>query len=125
MRSVYSSRESGYYPPGAEFDPFAPYNQVDPPEREFDLDVSLTMSKTATVVSDNYDEYYSYASVNEPQKTYEEQEFTITEILDFARRCAEYMLDKHDFSLKSKYDLKSMLESSKGWKVDDILVEQQ
>ena len=27
-------RESGYYPPGAEFDPNAPYNQVDPPEIE-------------------------------------------------------------------------------------------
>jgi hypothetical protein len=25
-------RESGYYPPGAEFDPRAPWNQVEPPE---------------------------------------------------------------------------------------------
>lgn len=27
-------RESGYYPPGAEFDPNAPWNQKDPPEIE-------------------------------------------------------------------------------------------
>lgn len=25
-------RESGYYPPGAEFDPLAPWNEVDKPE---------------------------------------------------------------------------------------------
>ncbi len=25
------TRESGYYPPGAEFDPNAPWNQKDPP----------------------------------------------------------------------------------------------
>lgn len=27
-------RESGYYPPGAEFDPDAPYNQVEPDMQE-------------------------------------------------------------------------------------------
>lgn len=29
----FHGRESGYYPPGAEFDPSAPYNQADPPEK--------------------------------------------------------------------------------------------
>ncbi len=27
-------RESGFYPPGAEFDPRAPYNQEDEPDEE-------------------------------------------------------------------------------------------
>ncbi len=32
-------RESGFYPPGAEFDPRAPWNQVEPEEIEcFDCD---------------------------------------------------------------------------------------
>lgn len=41
--------ESGYYPPGAEFDPNAPWNQVDPPEEPFEVTVSITLSKTFTV----------------------------------------------------------------------------
>ena len=46
--------ESGYYPPGAEFDPNAPYNQLELPEEEFDITVTQTLSKTLTVATDNY-----------------------------------------------------------------------
>lgn len=46
--------ESGYYPPGAEHDPNAPYNQVDLPEREIEVLVSVTLSKTVKVRVDDY-----------------------------------------------------------------------
>lgn len=46
--------ESGYYPPGAEFDPSAPYNQVDVPEKEFEVTCSQSLSKTVTVTTNNY-----------------------------------------------------------------------
>ena len=47
-------RESGYYPAGAEFDPLAPYNQEDVPEKDFDITCSQSLSRTATVTTNNY-----------------------------------------------------------------------
>lgn len=42
--------ESGYYPPGAEFDPNAPYNQPsDPDYIVVQADVSITLKKTVEV----------------------------------------------------------------------------
>ena len=46
--------ESGYYPPGAEFDPDAPYNQKDLDEKEFSITVSQTLSKSTTVYTKDY-----------------------------------------------------------------------
>lgn len=46
--------ESGYYPPGAEFDPDAPWNQNDPEEKEFKVTVSQTLSKNTTVTTSDY-----------------------------------------------------------------------
>ena len=42
------------YPPGAEHDPNAPYNQVDVPEKEFGVTCSQTLSKTVSVWTNNY-----------------------------------------------------------------------
>ena len=47
-------RESGYYPPGAEFDPNAPYNQVDVPEKAFIVCCSQSLSRTAEVWTNDY-----------------------------------------------------------------------
>lgn len=46
--------ESGYYPPGAEHDPNAPYNQVDPPEREFKVTATFCLNKEVTVNTSDY-----------------------------------------------------------------------
>lgn len=46
--------ESGYYPLGAEHDPEAPWNQVDNPEREIEVLVSITLSKTFKVKVSDY-----------------------------------------------------------------------
>lgn len=47
--------ESGYYPPGAEFDPRAPWNEQEVPKRQFDVCVSQTLSKNTKVLTDDYD----------------------------------------------------------------------
>ena len=47
-------KESGYFPAGAEFDPAAPYNQDDVPEKEFDVTCCQTLSKTVTVLTSSY-----------------------------------------------------------------------
>lgn len=42
------------YPAGAENDPNAPYNEVEVPEKEFEVLVSQTLSKSASVITNNY-----------------------------------------------------------------------
>lgn len=46
--------ESGFYPPGAEFDPNAPYNQSDPDERSFTCEVMETVSRMVDVTTTKY-----------------------------------------------------------------------
>lgn len=46
--------ESGYYPPGAEFDPRAPWNEQEVPERRFDVCISQTLSKSTRVTTNDY-----------------------------------------------------------------------
>ena len=46
--------ESGYYPPGVEYDPNAPWNQVDNPEREIEVTVSVTLSKIVSIKVSDY-----------------------------------------------------------------------
>lgn len=45
---------SGNYPPGQEHNPKAPYNQVDKPDKEFDVTVSQTLSKNTSVTTQDY-----------------------------------------------------------------------
>ena len=46
--------ESGYYPPGAEHNPNAPWNQEELPEREIEVTVSVTLSKTVKIKVSDY-----------------------------------------------------------------------
>lgn len=46
--------ESGYYPAGAEHDPKAPWNQVDPEPRKIEVTVSITLSKTVEIEVTDY-----------------------------------------------------------------------
>lgn len=46
--------ESGYYPPGAEYSPDAPWNQKELPEREIEVTVSITLSKTVKIKVSDY-----------------------------------------------------------------------
>lgn len=71
---------SGFYPPGAEYDPNAPYNQSEPPETEVELTATEIMTKTISVYTNKvwrvYDEegYGSYESDGfSPRETWDEQ----------------------------------------------------
>ena len=122
--------ESGYYPPGAEFNPNAPWNQVDTPDKEIEVTVSVTLSKTVKVNVNDYkidgglDEdgpYYEYDySECDLHKAVEEQVVLPQNLAEYTER-----MFNHDLNLKAvgmpKY-LKSALEDCKGWTVDDFEV---
>lgn len=46
--------ESGYYPSGAEHDPNAPWNQKDLEEKDIEVTISVTLSKTVTISVNDY-----------------------------------------------------------------------
>lgn len=48
-------KESGYYPPGAEYDDRAPWRQKELKKREIDVLVSVTLSKSVKIKIDDID----------------------------------------------------------------------
>lgn len=111
----------GNYPPGAANNPLAPWNQEDPPEKSFNVAVSCSLSKDVEVTST----YYGLDDALEcPWDDYATSEYTPSEIIEFAKQCAEYMLSNRDFKVKSKYGLKKMVVSCTGWNTDEENAEQ-
>lgn len=122
--------ESGYYPPGAEFDPRAPYNQVDLPEKEIEVTISVTLSKTVKVTVNDYevdegrdeDGYYCNYDFSECnlQKAVEDQIVLPQNLAKFT----EEMFNQ-DLNLKAagmpRY-LKDAIADCKGWTVDEMEV---
>ena len=47
-------KESGYYPAGAEFDPRAPWNEIELPPKEVEVTISAIVSKTMKVPVRDY-----------------------------------------------------------------------
>lgn len=111
----------GNYPPGAANSSLAPWNKEDPPEKLFDITVSCSLSKDVDVTSINYD----YDDKLEcPWDNYANSEFTPSEIIEFAKQCAEYMLNNKDFKIQSRYGLEKMINSCTGWNTDEENAEQ-
>lgn len=122
--------ECGGYPPGAQYDPNAPFNQVDLPEREIEVTISVTLSKTVKVMVDDYvveedaDEDRRYLSYDysdcDLQRAVEEQ-------VVLPQNLAEYTenMFNHDLNLKAvgmpRY-LKDAIADCKDWCVDDFEV---
>ena len=47
-------RDSDYYAPGSYNDPNAPWNEVEVPEKDFEVTCCQTLSRTAVVTTNNY-----------------------------------------------------------------------
>lgn len=132
-------RESGYYPPGAEFDPDAPYNQRDLDEKEFNVTISQTLSKSTIVRTNDYipGDYYTerewdgeeYCTVTcqEPDDTsdtnwkdaYKMEHDTPLHLISLFKRVLEgdIILDKLPESRK-----RYLIEECSNWVEDDFEV---
>ena len=122
--------ECGGYPPGGQYDSNAPYNQVDLPEREIEVTISVTLSKTVKVMVDDYeveedaDEDGRYLSYNYDNcnlyRAVEDQVVLPQNLAEFTER-----MFNHDLNLKAagmpKY-LKDAIADCKDWSVDEMEV---
>lgn len=104
-------RESGYYPHGAEFDPNAPYNQVEPEEREYKVSATYCIRRTDELWSSKYDEDDNLC---DPQREWESLYMTPLELFRHCRALAERMLETRD-DMYPEYILRKIIEDCEGW----------
>lgn len=122
--------ESGCYPPGAEFDPRAPWNQVDLPEKEIEVTISVTLSKTVKVSVNDYtveedtDEDGRYLSYDysdcDLHKAVEDQIYLPQNLAIVTERLFDQDLDLKAAGMP-RY-LKDAIEDCKDWDLDDFEV---
>ena len=74
----------------------APFNQKDPPERLFDISLSISLSKDASVYSSNYDPEgkFGMGELDNPLEAYKEYNHTIPELLGILKKLAREKLSE-------------------------------
>lgn len=107
--------ESGYYPPGAEHDPRAPYNEVETPEKEIEVCVSIILSKTVKVkVSD----YTVESGTDEEGEHFEDIDYSDCDL----KKAVKEQITLPQNVYKHMLPQTKLYEDLKGWNVDDFEV---
>jgi len=121
--------ESGYYPPGAEYDSNAPYNQIDNNPQSFDVTVVTTLSKDTSVETTDYtpcvdeDEdgkhlYYEFDNVCWCSE-YEQQHKSILELLSIFQEELQDKLEKTTDPSEIER-INYLISECNGWVEDDL-----
>lgn len=133
--------EADYYPMGAYRDPSAPYNQSDIPEEEFEVTCSQSLSRTATVWTNNYipgasgvdyepdDEGgYCASSWHDPNDTsdtnwaeeyHDNDHYTPIQLIELFRRHLENELNNSNIPQNRVNKYKHLIEECEGWTEDE------
>lgn len=133
LESLFGNMNNYDYPMGADTSD-APWNQVDLPEREIEVTVSVTLSKTVKVMVDDYKvevnadedgmyESYDFSECN-LHKAVEEQITLPHELAEFT----EKMFNENSASLKAvgmPRHLECAIKDCKDWTVDDLEIIQE
>lgn len=121
--------ESGYYPPGAENDPRAPYNQCEPKPIDIKVRVTLTMAKEFTIEVDDYivdiDEEHD-PIIDTSNCNLEE---AVKEQILFPNELPECIINIFDQDLdlkraKMPYCLKKALKECENWNINELEIEE-
>lgn len=122
------------YPPGAAHDPNAPYNEPLIPERDFDVEVTITMSKVVTITTDNYvpeydDEYgHTYANTENTEwdKEFENSgHFTIADLIEELKGYVVEDMKTCAPNTRKVSHLKRLLLACEDWETIDESYEEQ
>ena len=122
--------ESGYYPPGAEFDPNAPYNQSEPEPIKLDVYITQVFSKPANIEVTDYeyevDEFdeYCYTSNCDLKGATRNQVTTIEDILTELPKIYKELTTNNSGTI-TEYQLnrlKVLAKACEGWNLDEFEV---
>lgn len=124
--------ESGYYPPGAEFDPNAPWNQKENEERTFNVCISQTLSKSTSVETNDYvpevdeDEMGKFecldTSDTDWNKAYLDNHLTPLQLIEKFKEFLTKHLPDPIVNVKSYKDWKYLISECENWVEDEMEV---
>ena len=123
--------ESGYYPPGAEHDPNAPWNQSDPDPVEKEIDYSCTMRRTANVETTDYapgtwerdEDGFGYRDGDDFSDTdwlseFQSQYRTPKQLIELLRETAQELADGKMPEKPAKY-WREVVADCDNWEIED------
>lgn len=114
-------KESGYYAPGTEFDPSAPWNQVDPPDVDFNVEAIVTLSRNAVVTTNCVDMDEDAIRICEDvgaKGAYEQNYASIPELLAELVKFIDSEM-QHDLRYERWMELRRLRDSATDWQVID------
>lgn len=95
--------------------PDAPWNEVDLPEKAFDIWYSTCMSRNANITTNDYDDSGPISCLKE----FKNEQYTPIEIMRYASKMAKYLLSKKDYQALDKHTLMCLVDVDTEWIVDD------
>ena len=122
------------YPPGAAHDQNAPYNEPLIPERDFDVEVTITMSKVVTITTDNYvpeyddEDCHTYANTENTEwdKEFENSgHFTIADLIEELKGYVVEDMKTCAPNTRKVSHLKRLLLACEDWETIDESYEEQ
>lgn len=125
-------KESDYYPAGAWNDQSAPYNQPEPQEMDFDVNVHTTLQKDAKIRTNNYipefdeEDGRTYPNTDDTNwiDAYKEYNHTPLELIQLFKECLEYLQENNiKWASRKRYFIKGLIEECDGWNEEEFEVE--
>lgn len=111
--------ESGYYPVGTEHNPEAPWNQVDNPEKEIEVTVSVTLSKTVKVKVSDYQ--INDSGKDEDGNYFEDIDYSVCDLKSAVEN--QIILPQYGYKyVRGYHQDSSIIDDLSGWYVDDFEV---
>lgn len=130
--------ESGYYPQGAEFDKYAPWNEEEQKEMKFNVCVTSTLSKRCKLSTTHYsyvvEPFNNFASYETDEVDWEDEYnneyFGIEELLkELSKMAGEKLRElpkSKDYNTeKKRRKLQCIIASCKGWETDSFYVNKE
>lgn len=122
-------KDSDYYPAGTYLDPDAPYNEPYIPEKDFDVCISQSLSKSTTISTNQYQPEYeeetghTYANTENTDwlKAYNDCAMTPLEIIQKCGILSKALLSQGVVKL-ANIRLKELAEECDGWTDDETEV---
>ena len=124
-------RDRDYYPAGSYNDPNAPYNDVDVPEKDFEITCVQTLSKSVIVTTDNYipggygvDEDGCYQDPDDTSNTCWSDEYhdnnyhTPIQLIELFKQFLEEQ-KSYGIVFKSPKFTDDLIEECEGWEEDE------
>ena len=131
-----------YYPAGAYNDPNAPFNEVEVPERDFDVEVVETLTRSASVTTQKYvsefdeEDGHTYANTDDTdwQEVYTDNYMPLSKLMEEMRKETEAFITDIEQQLKAckredrfrlsqrKRRLKELAANMEGWEQSEMEV---